>query len=169
MRFADGARHSQTRPPAGADIAASADDRIQNLQTFRVTMHREIVSSNVLPTPRFRYSPVVRVGPFVFVSGLVGLDPSTGTLADGGAYGQTVQILRNLKRLCDEQSWALSDLIVARVFCANTADAAAVNKAWEEAFEHVEPPARTVATVSGLPLGAAVEIEFQLLPGERRS
>ncbi|MCA8205268.1 RidA family protein [Burkholderia sp. AU33545] len=132
-------------------------------------MHREIVSSNVLPTPRFRYSPVVRVGPFVFVSGLVGLDPSTGTLADGGAYGQTVQILRNLKRLCDEQSWALSDLIVARVFCANTADAAAVNKAWEEAFEHVEPPARTVATVSGLPLGAAVEIEFQLLPGERRS
>ncbi|HEF5874959.1 TPA: RidA family protein [Burkholderia cenocepacia] len=132
-------------------------------------MHREIVSSNVLPTPRFRYSPVVRVGPFVFVSGLVGLDPSTGSLADGGAYGQTAQILGNLKRLCDEQSWTLSDLVVARVFCANTADAAAVNEAWEEAFEHVEPPARTFVTVSRLPLGAAVEIEFQLLPGERRS
>ncbi|KVH53723.1 hypothetical protein WS89_02570 [Burkholderia sp. MSMB1072] len=111
----------------------------------------------------------MRLGPFVFVSGLVGLDPSTGRLADGGAYGQTVQILRNLKRLCDEQSWALSDLAVARVFCANTAEAAAVNEAWEEAFEHIEPPARTFVTVSGLPLGAAVEIEFQLVSEERRS
>lgn len=168
MRFADGARHSE-RVRLPVPLSPPRHMTESNMQTLRATMHREIVLSNVLPTPRFRYSPVVRVGPFVFVSGLVGLDPLTGSLADGGAYGQTAQILRNLTRLCDEQSWALSDLVVARVFCANTEEVAAVNKAWEEAFEYIEPPARTFVTVSGLPLGAAVEIEFQLLSEERRN
>ena len=139
------------------------------MPTPSATTRRDIVSSKVLPAPRFRYSPVVRSGAFIFVSGLVGLNALTGSLAEGGAYGQTAQILGTLKRLCDEQGWRLSNLLVARVFCANVEDAAAVNKAWEEAFEAIEPPARTFVTVTGLPLGAAVEIEFQLFSEEGKS
>ncbi|MCL4774315.1 MAG: RidA family protein [Burkholderiaceae bacterium] len=118
-----------------------------------------------LPPPRFRYSPVVQAGGFAFVSGLVGLDTSTGTLVDGGVYEQTAQVLRNLKALADEQGWSLSQLLVARVYCAQAADAADANRAWDEAFADVIPPARTFVTVSALPLGALVEIEFQFLSG----
>ncbi|WP_342958361.1 RidA family protein [Paraburkholderia sp. JHI869] len=137
------------------------------MSTDYPAMHRTVVPSAVLPAPRFRYSPVVQAGPFVFVSGLVGLDPASGTLVEGGAYEQTTQVLGNLKALCREQNWQLEDLLVARVFCATAGDAAAVNKAWEEAFSDIEPPARTFVVVSALPLGAAVEIEFQLLLGAR--
>ena len=124
---------------------------------------RRILPSRTLPTPRFRYSPVVQAGPFVFVSGLVGLDPVTGQLAAGGAYGQTAQVLRNLRALADEMGWSMQCLLMARIYCADPGGSAEVNRAWDEAFAEVEPPARSFVVVSALPLAAAVEIEFQFL------
>jgi 2-iminobutanoate/2-iminopropanoate deaminase len=57
---------------------------------------RRIDQSRVLPAPRFRYTPAVQAGPFVFVSGLVGLDPATEKLAHSGAVTETARILNNL-------------------------------------------------------------------------
>jgi len=124
---------------------------------------RVVVPTKALPAPRFRYSPVVVAHPFAFVSGLVGLDPATGALATGGAYGQTVQILANFTALLQEQGWSLSQLVVARLFCTSPDGAASMNQAWEELFKDEVPPARTSVIVAGLPLGAEVEIEFQLV------
>lgn len=124
---------------------------------------RSIIPSNVLPAPRFRYSPIIQAGDFVFISGMVGLDPATGSLAEGGTYQQTRQILRNLGDLCNEQAWNLDQLLIARIFCSDPAGSVEVNRAWEEAFENIEPPTRTFVVVSALPLNAAVEIEFQLM------
>ena len=124
---------------------------------------RRMPASSVLPAPRFRYSPVVVAGGFAFVSGMVGLDAATGRLADGGVYGETRQILDNLAALCDEQGWSLEQLVVARIYCADFARFADVNRAWEERFADVAPPARTSLGATGLPLGALVEMEFQLV------
>jgi len=124
---------------------------------------RVVLPSNALPAPRFRYSPVVQAGPFVFVSGLIGLQPDTGLLADGGAYGQTLQVLRNVRSLTEEKGWSMSQLLVARVYFVDSAAASDVNRAWDEVFELEAPPARTFVGVNALPLGAVVEIEFQFL------
>jgi len=124
---------------------------------------RRITQSRALPPPRFRYTPAIEVGPFVFVSGLVGLDPATGKLAASGAFAETAQILENIRALCDEQDWSLERLVMARVYCTGDDVAGAVNEAWDEFFSGGEPPARSFVIVTGLPLGAAVEIEFQLL------
>lgn len=124
---------------------------------------RRVVPSGVLPAPRFRYSPVVCAGPFVFVSGMVGLDAATGALAAGGAGPEAARILANLKLLLDEQGWSLEQIVVARIFCSDFAAFAEVNAAWEECFAGTVPPARTSVGVSALPLGAAVEMEFQLV------
>lgn len=121
------------------------------------------LNSRTLPAPRFRYSPVVQAGPFVFVSGLVALDAITGVLVAGGAYVETLQILGNAKRLADEMGWSLEQLVLARVFCADFAKFPEVNRAWEEFFAERTPPGRTSVGVSALPLGALVEIEFQFL------
>jgi 2-iminobutanoate/2-iminopropanoate deaminase len=126
---------------------------------------RQVLRSAVLPAPRFRYSPVVAARGFVFVSGMVGIDPATGALAEGGVYGQARQILDNLRALCVEQGWSLDQIVVARVYCADFSRFDDVNRAWEVVFADVEPPARTSIGASGLPLGAAVEIEFQLAVG----
>ena len=126
---------------------------------------RRIVASRVLPAPRFLYSPVVAAGPFVFVSGMVGLDDARGGLVTGGARAEAAQILANLKRLLDEQGWSLAHIAVARIFCSDFATFPEINAAWDECFDGVVPPARTSVGVSDLPLGALVEMEFQLFLG----
>ena len=124
---------------------------------------RRTVASRVLPAPRFRYTPVVQAGPFVFVSGMVALDAHTGALVAGGVFEQTAQILANLKALVDEQSWSLGQLVLARIFCSDFTAFGEVNRAWEAFFADAVPPARTSVGVSALPLGALVEIEFQFV------
>jgi 2-iminobutanoate/2-iminopropanoate deaminase len=123
---------------------------------------RTVLPSRSLPAPRFRYSPVVRGAGCIFVSGLVGLDPATGALADG-AGAQARQVLENFLALCREHGWRLDQVLQARAYCSPAASAADVNQAWNETFADVEPPARTFVTVHALPLDAAVEIEFVLL------
>jgi 2-iminobutanoate/2-iminopropanoate deaminase len=124
---------------------------------------RQVIASQVLPAPRFRYSPVVQAGPFVFVSGMVALEAGTGGLVNGGAFEQTRQILANLRRLIDEQSWSLDQLVLARIFCTDFSAFGEVNRAWEAFFVDGVPPARTSVGVTALPLGAQVEIEFQFV------
>ncbi len=124
---------------------------------------RALPRSAVLPAPRFRYSPVVVAGGFAFLSGMVGLDASTGKLAQGGAYGESRQVLANLQALLAEQGWALEHIVTARLYCADFAQFGEVNRAWDECFAEVAPPARTSVGVAALPLGAQVEMEFQLV------
>lgn len=124
---------------------------------------RTLIVPQALPAPRFRYSPVVVAAGFAFVSGLVGIDPRGGGLAQGGAYGEARQILANLRALAAEQGWGLDRLVTARVYCADFAEFGEVNRAWEECFAEVAPPARTSIGAAGLPLGARVEMEFQFV------
>ena len=126
---------------------------------------RRVVASKALPAPRFHYSPVVVAGGFAFVAGMVGLDAESA-LVNGGAYAETAQVLSNMKRLAAEQAWPLEHLAFARIFCTDFSRFGEVNRAWEEAFAGVEPPARTSIGVAALPLGATVEIEFQFVVAE---
>ena len=124
------------------------------------------VASTVLPTPRFRYTPVLAAGPFVFVSGMVGLDAASGRLAEGGTRAEAAQILANLRALLDEQGWSFEQLAVARIYCTDFTAFGEVNAAWEACFPAgVRPPARTSVGVTALPLGAKVEMEFELVVG----
>ncbi len=121
------------------------------------------IASHVLPAPRFRYTPVLQAGPYVFVSGMVGLVAATGRLAEGGTAAEASQVLDNLKALLAEQGWSLDRLVLARIFCADFSTFAEINRVWDACFEGHVPPARTSVGVSALPLGAMVEMEFQLL------
>ncbi len=57
---------------------------------------KEILASSQLPKPRFRYSPLVKTGPFYQTAGMVALDNETGQLAIGGVKAETLKILSNL-------------------------------------------------------------------------
>jgi len=124
---------------------------------------RQAIASRVLPTPRFLYTPVIQAGPFVFVSGMVAIDPDTNAFVGGDAARQTERILANLQRLLDEQGWSRENIVLARLFVTDFAAFPSINQAWDAFFAGGVPPARTSAGVSALPLDAIVEIEFQLL------
>ena len=103
------------------------------------------------------FSPAVRSGKTVYVSGQVGLDPKTGALADG-AGAQTAQAISNIAAVLKAAGKTLDDVVKANVYLIDMGDYAAVNEAYAKAF--AKPfPARTCIAVAALPLGARVEIE----------
>jgi 2-iminobutanoate/2-iminopropanoate deaminase len=102
------------------------------------------------------YSPVVAAGPWLVVSGQLGV--RDGAIVSGGTAGQTVQAVANLASLLAERGASLVDVVKTTVFMTDIADFAAVNEAYMAAFgDH--RPARSAIAVVALPLGASVEIE----------
>lgn len=126
-------------------------------------MSIERLSSPNLPAPRFRYTPMIKAGPFYQMAGMVALDPTSGKLTPGGPEAETRQILANLQRALPDFGLRLADLVSATIYTTRFDEFPAINKAWEEVFTAAQPPpARTSIGVAALPLGASVEIEFRL-------
>ncbi len=107
---------------------------------------------------RFPFSPAIKVGNLVFASGQVGIPPGTITLADGGIGPQTRQALENLDRVFQAAGTSLARAVKCTVFLADIADFAAMNDVYRTFFP-TDPPARSTVAVSGLAVGAKVEIE----------
>jgi 2-iminobutanoate/2-iminopropanoate deaminase len=121
----------------------------------------ESLSSENLPAPRFRYSPLIKAGPFYKTAGMIALDKDTGELASGGVGAETAKILDNLVQALPDFGLSLDKLISATIYTTQFDQFSAINQAWEAVFtDDVRPPARTALGVSALPLQANVEIEF---------
>ena len=102
------------------------------------------------------YTPVVRAGDFIIVSGQVGV--RDGALADGGVAGQTAQAVANLADRLAEVGASLTDVVKTTCFLIDMDAFATFNAAYVDAFgDH--RPARSTVAVRELPIGAQVEIE----------
>lgn len=123
----------------------------------------EHLSLPSLPAPRFHYTQCVRAGDILTLSGMIALDAATGKLADGGPGPEAAKILSNLALALRDLELMPSNIVSARIFTTRFDEFPAINGAWESFFPKTDPPpARTAVGVSALPLGATVEIEFQL-------
>jgi 2-iminobutanoate/2-iminopropanoate deaminase len=121
----------------------------------------EALSSKNLPAPRFRYSPLVKAGPFYKTAGMLGLDRDCGKLEAGGVGPETKKILSNLLGALPDFGLSLADLVSANIYTTHLDQFADINKEWEAVFTtDMRLPARTSIGVAALPLGASVEIEF---------
>ncbi|MFT5132088.1 MAG: 2-iminobutanoate/2-iminopropanoate deaminase [Gammaproteobacteria bacterium] len=121
----------------------------------------EALSSVNLPAPRFRYSPLIKAGPFYKTAGMIALDKDSGDLESGGVGSETAKILDNLLQAMPDFGLTLNELISATIYTTQFDQFPAINQAWESIFtKDLRPPARTAIGVSALPLSANVEIEF---------
>lgn len=107
------------------------------------------------------YTPVVRAGDLVVLSGQVGASPGPDgkpQLAQGGTEAELRQALANVQTLLAGEGGTLADVVKTTVFLVDMADYAMLNEVWMATF--AEPrPARTAVAVAALPLGARVEVE----------
>jgi 2-iminobutanoate/2-iminopropanoate deaminase len=110
------------------------------------------------------YSPVVRAGGMVFLSGQVPIDPSTGQLVGPDITAQTQQVLANLKAVLSHMGLGFKHVVKATIFLTDLAHFQTVNTLYAEALGG-HKPARSTIQVSALPLGANVEIEMIALEG----
>ena len=104
------------------------------------------------------YSQAIKHGGLLFCSGQIPIVPSAGKIEASDVEGQTRQVLANLSALLASQGVAMKNVIKETVFLVNMADFAKVNAIYEEAFRG-HKPARSAVAVSGLPMGALIEIE----------
>jgi 2-iminobutanoate/2-iminopropanoate deaminase len=122
-------------------------------------MTRSAISSDTLAPPAGPFSPGVRGGGLLFLSGQVAQDPATGKLIDGDIASQTHQILRNLAAVLQVAGKNLDDVIRVGVYLTDMANFGAMNEAYRQHFS--DPyPARTAIGVAALPLGASVEMDL---------
>src|ERR1700761_7047894 len=114
-------------------------------------MPREIVTTSDAPgSPLF--SQGVKAGPFILLSGIVGIDPATGSLAGTTIQEQTRQAVRNCEKVLNSAGAGLHDVVEVGVLLTDPADFDGLNEEYARWFP-TEPPARYVAKVGAEPPG----------------
>jgi reactive intermediate/imine deaminase len=106
-------------------------------------MPRQIITTANAPSSPL-YSQGVKAGPNVLVSGIVGINPATGSLAGDTIQDQTRQALTNCEAILQAGGASLNDVIEVGVLLASAADFAGLNEEYARWFSS-EPPARYVA------------------------
>ena len=102
------------------------------------------------------YTPIVRAGDWLVMSGQVGLGASG--LVEGGVQAQLRQALANLGALLEAEGASLAQVVKTTVFLTSIDDYAAMNETYIDVFgDH--RPARSAVAVAALPIGALVEVE----------
>jgi len=120
-----------------------------------------IVSGSLTP-PVGPFSPAIRAGGFIYVSGQVGQDPKTGGLVAGGVELEAAQIFENLGAVLEAAGKTFADVIRVMVYLTDIGAFATMNAIYAKHFP--EPyPARTTIAVAALPLKAAIEIDMVVL------
>jgi 2-iminobutanoate/2-iminopropanoate deaminase len=116
------------------------------------------------PPPTAAYSHAVRAGDWLFVTGQLGVDPRTNTLVPGGTVAQCRQVMQNLQTVLRGAGTSLDRAVMARVYLTDFRDYEAMNAEYARHFAPGRLPARTTVGVTGLALGAAVEIDLVVRP-----
>ena len=121
-------------------------------------MSRQIITAPDAPSSPL-YSQAVKAGPHVFISGMVGINPTTGSLAGDTIQDQTRQALTNCQAILQAGGASLDDVIEVGVLLTNPADFAGLNEEYARWFTS-EPPARYVAKLGVELPGVLVSIRM---------
>lgn len=108
------------------------------------------------PAPRGPYSPAVRAGDFIFVSGQVPVDPKTNQQVRGDIKVETRQVLENIRLVLEGAGASLADVVRCGVYIGNGADFAAMNEVYVEFFGEQKPARSTIVT------GFAADIKVEI-------
>lgn len=119
---------------------------------------REAVSSADAPQAIGPYSPAIRAGNLLFVSGQIPIDPATGAFVAGDISAQTEQVMRNIAALLDAAGASFADVVRTTVYLADMNEFTAMNTVYGR-YVVDPPPARATVQVARLPKDARVEID----------
>lgn len=122
-------------------------------------IHHMIASG---PRPVAPFSHAVEAGGFVFITGQMPTDPAAPDAPlPEGVEAQTRRVVENLKVVLEGVGLTLADVTMARIYLTQfERDYAALNAIWPSFFAVGKLPARTTVGVTGLAVGALVEIDL---------
>ena len=119
---------------------------------------RQVISAPDAPKAMGAYSPAIKAGNLLFVSGQIPIDPASGELVTGDIAAQTEQVMRNVGALLRAAGVGFEHVVRTTVFLADMDEFAAMNEVYSR---HVAapPPARATVQVARLPRGVKIEID----------
>lgn len=135
-----------------------AGDAIDNMTIEQYHQKTAVIPEGSSP-PIGPYSPAVRVGDMLFLSGQLGISSATGKLVEGGTIPQARQAMANLRTLLNAAGMTFDNVVRATVYLADLDDYGAFNEEYGRYFDEV-PPARVCIEVSRIPRDARVEISM---------
>jgi 2-iminobutanoate/2-iminopropanoate deaminase len=119
---------------------------------------KQAISSPNAPNPGGAYSPALRVGDLLFMSGQIPIDPATGQMVGGDVAVQARRSMDNLGALLAAAGLTFAHVVRTTVFLADMNDFAAVNEVYASYFS-APHPARATVQVARLPRDARIEID----------
>ncbi|MGB4328642.1 MAG: RidA family protein [Tenuifilum sp.] len=121
-------------------------------------MEKKIICTEKAPKAVGPYSQAVQANGFLFISGQIPIDPSTGKVVEGGIKEQTEQVLKNIGAILKEAGLDYKNVVKTTCLLNDMDNFAAMNEVYARYFTS-EMPARAAYGVVRLPLGVMVEIE----------
>ena len=119
---------------------------------------RQVVSAPDAPKAMGAYSPAIKAGNLLFVSGQIPIDPSTGNLIQGDITAQAEQVMRNLTALLRAAGVGFDHVVRTTVYLADMNDFAAMNEVYSRYIVD-PPPARATVQVARLPRDVKIEVD----------
>ena len=121
---------------------------------------KEPIQTKLAPEPVGPYNQAVLVENWLYCSGQIALDPSTGAMiGDGNIEEETRQVLKNLMAVVEAAGGKSSNVIKTTIYLTDLNDFAKVNVIYAETFSEAASPARACVEVSNLPKGGKIEID----------
>ena len=118
------------------------------------------IKTEFAPDPVGPYNQATFVDNWLYCSGQIALDPTTGNMVgNGNIEEETQQVLKNLLAVIEAAGGKSSDVIKTTIYLTDLNDFAKVNKLYSEAFSNMTSPARACVEVSNLPKGGKIEID----------
>ena len=120
----------------------------------------EAIETKFAPKPVGPYNQAILVENYLYCSGQIALDPSTGVMVgNGNIEEETRQVLKNLIAVVEAAGGKSSNVIRTTIYLTDLNDFAKVNEIYAETFNKTVSPARACVEVSKLPKGGKIEID----------
>ncbi|GAC1360023.1 MAG: RidA family protein [Ktedonobacteraceae bacterium] len=123
------------------------------------------VTTSGAPAAIGPYSQAIRSGKFIYTSGQIPLNPTSGVMVGEDVQAQTHQVLQNLQAVLEAAGASLRSVVKTTVFLVHMSDFQAMNTVYASYFGS-PAPARSTVAVAELPRQALVEIECVALVEE---
>jgi 2-iminobutanoate/2-iminopropanoate deaminase len=119
---------------------------------------RQLITAPDAPKAMGAYSPAIKAGNLLFISGQIPIDPATGNLVTGDITAQADRAMRNVSALLRAAGIGFEHVVRTTVFLADMNDFAAMNDVYSRYI--VDPaPARATVQVARLPRDVKIEID----------
>jgi 2-iminobutanoate/2-iminopropanoate deaminase len=119
---------------------------------------KQPVKTERAPVASGPYSQAIKAGGFLFISGQLPLDPTTGEIVQGGITEQAQRVLQSIRNIVDDSGGTMMDVVKTTVYLKDMNDFAAMNEVYARFFTS-EAPARAAFQVARLPKDVLIEIE----------